>query len=110
MAEYASERLAEAGALFADGKQEEALEALNKAVDMMDESEDQWSESDDKEKDAEPGMKKHPQKRTKKTTHQKKMKQTKVGRLLMQMKQMHLMKEIKWTSLWLKTSRLSKLM
>ncbi|TMU88009.1 hypothetical protein FGG79_07840 [Bacillus sp. BHET2] len=54
LAEYAAERLAEVEALFKDGKQEEAIEALNKAIDMIDQSEGHWSdnENDDADKDS----------------------------------------------------------
>ena len=51
LAEYAAERLAEVEALFKDGKQEEAIEALNKAIDMIAQSEGHWSEDENDEGD-----------------------------------------------------------
>ncbi|PFA66330.1 hypothetical protein CN378_13590 [Bacillus sp. AFS015802] len=51
LAEYAAERLAEVEALFKDGKQEEAIDALNHAIEMIQKSEDQWSQ-DESEKDS----------------------------------------------------------
>ncbi|WGG47281.1 hypothetical protein [Rossellomorea sp. DA94] len=49
LAEYASERLAEVEALFKDGKQEEAIDALNNAIEMIEQSEDQWSDDESEE-------------------------------------------------------------
>ena len=54
LAGYAAERLAEVEELFKDGKQEEAIEALNKAIEMMQKSENQWSD-DELEKDSTDG-------------------------------------------------------
>ncbi|MGG3914563.1 DUF5667 domain-containing protein [Rossellomorea vietnamensis] len=54
LAGYAAERLAEVEELFKDDKQEEAIEALNKAIEMMQESENQWSD-DEFEKDSTDG-------------------------------------------------------
>ncbi|WP_210366269.1 DUF5667 domain-containing protein [Bacillus sp. REN3] len=40
LAEYAKERLAEAGELFAEGKEEEALEVIKEAIEYMENSQD----------------------------------------------------------------------
>jgi hypothetical protein len=52
LAGYAAERLAEVEALFKDGKQEEAIDALNNAIEMIQQSEDQWSDDDESDKDS----------------------------------------------------------
>ncbi|KPL61350.1 DUF5667 domain-containing protein [Rossellomorea vietnamensis] len=52
LAGYAAERLAEVEELFKDGKQEEAIEALNKAIEMMKKSENQWSDDEIKKDSA----------------------------------------------------------
>ena len=46
LADYAAERLSEVEALFKDGKQDEAIEALNKAIEMIQQSEDHWSDDE----------------------------------------------------------------
>ncbi|WP_201715213.1 DUF5667 domain-containing protein [Rossellomorea arthrocnemi] len=52
LAGYAAERLAEVEALFKDGKQEKAIDALNNAIEMIQQSEDQWSDNDESDKDS----------------------------------------------------------
>lgn len=55
LATYASERLQEAGALFAEGKEEEALQVIEVAVQYMENSQDIVDEESNKEEDAEEG-------------------------------------------------------
>jgi tetratricopeptide (TPR) repeat protein len=52
LAEYAAERLAEAEALFQAGQEEEAIEAINKAIEMMNSFEDKWSDDEVTEEDS----------------------------------------------------------
>jgi tetratricopeptide (TPR) repeat protein len=52
LAEYAAERLAEAEALFQAGQEDEAIEAINKAIEMMNSFGDKWSDDEVTEEDS----------------------------------------------------------